>query len=99
MKTAIVGSKHYPGAVAAVARLRKGAALSIVRDGQNPEDSNAVAVYAGPVHLGYVPRSANAELARDIDAGHQFAAVLVDEAIIDRGDIRFAPKITISKRA
>lgn len=97
MKTAIAGSRFSPGGVAALARLRKGATLSLVREAANPHDSNAVAVYAGPAHLGYVPRSVNAGLAQDIDAGQRFVAVLVDEAIIDRGAIRFAPKITITE--
>ena len=40
-------------------------------------------------------RADNAELARAIDARRRFAVRLVDEAVIDRGKVVFAPKIEI----
>ena len=99
MRTAIVGSKFPPGGVAALSKLRKGAGLLIVREAENQHDPNAVAVYSrANEHLGYIPRSMNAELARQIDDGQYFFGVLTDEAIIDRGDIKFAPKILITRR-
>ena len=100
MKTAIVGTKFRPGGMAALSKLRKGAGLLIVREADNQYDPNAVAVYSqANEHLGFVPRSMNTELARELDAGHSFIAVLSDEAIIDRGEIKFSPKIAIRRRA
>jgi hypothetical protein len=98
MKIAIVGTKFRPGGIAAVSELRKGVILSLVREPTNPHDHNAIAVYSrANEHLGYVPRPMNIELARELDAGHRFVAVLTDEAIIDLGDIKFAPKLEIRR--
>jgi hypothetical protein len=100
MKTAIVGTKFCgEAAVAALVKLQKGAPLRVVREPDNAHDLNAIAVYSVEnEHLGYLPRTANTELARDIDAGREFFAVLTDEAIISGNDIRFAAKIAITPR-
>lgn len=96
--TVIVGT-HQRGqpAVAALSKLRKGARLALKRDRQNLYDRNAIAVYAGPQHLGFVPRTCNAELAQtlDRDGEESLVAILTAEAIIERGVIKFAPKIAI----
>lgn len=43
--------------------------LSLRRDADNPYDENAVAVYSGPLHLGFIERVANADIAAHLDRG------------------------------
>jgi hypothetical protein len=100
MKIAIVGTKFRPGGIAALAKIQKGHALVLVREPDNQHDPDAVAIYsAAGEHLGYVPRSENIDLARDLDAGVSFATIMEDEAIIAKGEIKFAPKIVITRKA
>jgi hypothetical protein len=97
-RTTIVGTKYRGrGAVVALGQLRKGEALELRREPDNPHDSNAVAVYHGSDHLGYVPRTSNIVLAAAIDAGALFSASIEVEAIVDAHAraVLFAPKITI----
>lgn len=97
MKTTIIGSKFRPGGLDALSRIKKGDPLILVREADNAFDSNAVAVYSRDnEHLGFVPRSANTELARDLDAGCEYLAAMEDEAIIEQGDLKFPPKISIT---
>lgn len=96
MKTAIVGTLYRgPEAVAALARLRRGDTVRLVREPDNRADPDAVAVYSGRHHLGYVPRRAHAEL-RPLFKSAELTAVLTAEAIIQDGKIRFAPTIEIA---
>jgi HIRAN domain len=98
--TAIVGTKFRgTTALAALAALRKGTRLTIKREPNNPADQNAVAVFLGDQHLGYVPRADNVELAQTF-IGLRASALIVEviaEAIIDGGEIKFAPKIRIRR--
>jgi hypothetical protein len=96
LDTAIVGTK-FRGKVAIVtlAALRKGAPLSLRRELKNPHDANAIAVYSGAEHLGYVPKIHNAELAATLDRGGNLVAELIVEAVVDRGEVVFAAKIRI----
>lgn len=50
-----------------VAELVPGTKLSLVREPGNKFDKNAVAVWCGDVHVGYVPKAQNAVLAKFID--------------------------------
>lgn len=50
-----------------VAALEAGAKLSLVREPTNKFDKNAVAVWCGDVHIGYVPKTQNAVLSKFID--------------------------------
>ena len=61
-----------------------GAALSgrLSREPDNPYDPNAVRVYIGEMHVGYIPKALAAKLAARIDAGE---AVTVARAHIIRG--------------
>jgi hypothetical protein len=96
MKTTIVGTKYRgPAAVAALARLRPGDRLRLVREPENPHDSDAVAVYSGTMHIGYIPRGVNRDVADAIMRADSVAAVVTAEAIIERGEVRFAPRIEI----
>lgn len=47
--------------------LKSGAPLTLVREPRNPHDEMAIAVYAGRVKLGYVPRIHNTVIAGLID--------------------------------
>ncbi len=64
---AIVGMKHR-GAEALVASLPPDEPLTLVREPGNRSDPNAVQVWARGKHVGYVPKTQNAVLARFIDA-------------------------------
>lgn len=50
-----------------VAELAPGTKLALVREPTNKYDKNAVAVWCGDVHVGYVPKTQNAVLAKFID--------------------------------
>ena len=58
-------------------KLKVGTKLSIVRDGENRYDGDAVAIayvdeqLKEPVCLGYIPREENSLLASFLDMGHQ----------------------------
>jgi hypothetical protein len=96
MKTTIVGTKYRgPAAIAVLGRLRPGDRLRLVREPENPHDPDAVAVYSGTMHIGYIPRGVNREVADAIMRADSVAAVVTAEAIIERGEVRFAPRIEI----
>jgi hypothetical protein len=96
MRTVIVGTLYRgPAALAALAALRPGDVVRLVREPGNQADLNAIAVYSGTQHLGYVPRAAHAELRPLIREKSEIAAVLTHEAIIADGKTRFALKIEI----
>jgi hypothetical protein len=95
MKTTIVGTKYRgPAALGALARLRPGDRLRLVREPDNPHDPDAVAVYSGTMHIGYIPRGVDRDIADRIMSADGVAAVVTAEAIIERG-FRFAPRIEI----
>ena len=55
-------------------RLRAGDALALVREPDNPHDVNAVRIeWQGHV-LGYLPRTDNADVARQLDRGQALSA-------------------------
>jgi hypothetical protein len=55
LMTYLAGVAHRPGARERLARLIHGEELTLIREPENPFDKNAVAVYDGDLHLGYVP--------------------------------------------
>lgn len=62
----LAGFSHY-GGKAAWPELRVGDPLTLVREPDNPFDSQAVRVEWRGVKLGYVPRAENSALARMLD--------------------------------
>ena len=67
-RSPLAGFRHYEGRE--VWRdLKAGDRLQLVREPQNPYDANAVRVDWRGVVLGYVPRSENAAVARQMDRG------------------------------
>jgi hypothetical protein len=96
--TSIVGT-NFKGAeaVALVGALRKGTRLELRREADNKYDRNAVGVYFSGQHLGYVPKSDNRELAFLLDhrPPGSLTAELTLEAIVNRGQVKFPPRIRI----
>ena len=69
IRYSIVGT-HFRGKDAEVAlkQLKVGDAVMLVREAGNKFDANAVAIYVGEQHIGYIPKGKNAEIARRLDA-------------------------------
>lgn len=68
MTTQVVGAIHHVGARSAIAALRRGQPLMLVREPKNPYDRNAVAVCTPDFQmLGYVPRADAPTVARVMD--------------------------------
>lgn len=64
----LAGFQYYDGKVL-WDNMRVGDALTLVREPQNPHDSNAVRVEWKGQPLGYVPRRDNSDIARQMDRG------------------------------
>ena len=62
----IVGM-NFRKSEAFVAALEAGVKLALVREPTNKFDKNAVAVWCGDVHIGYVPKTQNGVLSKFID--------------------------------
>jgi hypothetical protein len=100
IRTAIVGTNHYgPLAVAALDLLRPGDPVRLVRE-NHPQDANAIAVTN--IHgqmLGYVPKANNVAMAHALDRDPAcLVAVIASEAIVDKGEVKFAAQIEIKDR-
>lgn len=76
MLTYIAGVNYRPGARDKLASMIDGEALRLVRQPENPYDKNAVAVYDGGVHLGYVPAVDAVTIAKAMDQGLKVSAVV-----------------------
>jgi hypothetical protein len=72
---AIVGMKHR-GTVELLASLPPDEPMSLVREPDNKFDPDAVQVWARGRHIGYVPKTQNAVLARFIDATGKPTAIM-----------------------
>jgi hypothetical protein len=100
VKTAIVGTRHYgPLAIAALARLRPGDPVRLVRE-NHPKDSNAIAVFSTHGQMfGYVPKANNVAMAKALDRDPAcLVAVIAREAIVEKGEVKFAAQIEIKDR-
>lgn len=64
----LAGFRHYE-APHLWQELRRGDALTLVREPTNPYDANAVRVEWRGLKLGYIPRAQNAAVARQMDGG------------------------------
>lgn len=65
----IVGTSFIPGSWALVERLRPNQPVSLLRQPTNKHDANAIGIFIGNQHVGYIPRGFAAELAPLMDAG------------------------------
>jgi hypothetical protein len=64
----LAGFRYYDGK-SLWEEIKVGDALALVREPDNPHDGNAVRIEWNGRTLGYVPRSENAPLARQMDLG------------------------------
>jgi hypothetical protein len=74
----VAGTQFRPGALDSDA-LEPGRALELRREPENEHDANAIAVWAGGSHVGFVPRELAAALAPELDAGSPWSAVVLRE--------------------
>ena len=72
----LAGFQFYDGK-ALWDEMKTGDALTLVREGNNPHDANAVRVEWKGNRLGYIPRRENADVARQMDRGAVVKARIV----------------------
>lgn len=72
----LAGFQYYDGKVL-WDTMKVGDTLVLVREPQNPHDSNAVRVEWKGQALGYVPRRDNTDIARQMDRGEKLQARIV----------------------
>ena len=65
----VAGFAYYEGCVV-FNELKIGTPLLLVREDENSYDHDAVAIFYGETHIGYVPSSKNEQLATMLDLGH-----------------------------
>ena len=65
----VAGFTHYDGCVV-FNELKIGTPLQLVREDENAYDHDAVAIFYGNTHIGYLPSSKNEQLASMLDLGH-----------------------------
>jgi hypothetical protein len=70
--------RHHADAIASDA-VTPGSPLELRRDPENEHDPNAIAVQAGGVQVGWVPREVAVELAPELDAGRPWSALVLRE--------------------
>ena len=73
----LAGFQYYDGKVL-WDNMRVGDTLTLVREPQNPHDTNAVRVDWNGQSLGYVPRRDNRDVARQLDRGAPVQARIVN---------------------
>lgn len=95
--SAVVGTKFRGSqAIEAIAKMRPGDAVQLVREADNAFDRNAVACHYLGVHVGYVPRQANPTVAAAMDGGATPTATVDKTPLFSRGRIEREPLLTIS---
>ena len=72
----VMGFRHYDGK-AVWENLQVGQALALVREPDNPHDSQAIRIEWQGHKLGYAPRADNTDLARLIDNGASIEARII----------------------
>ncbi|HEV3156017.1 MAG TPA: helicase-related protein [Candidatus Baltobacteraceae bacterium] len=75
--TKVVGVS-FEGRQARLGTLRSGDVVELVRQPENPADSQAIAVFFGVLQLGFLRRQIAARLAPKIDAGEGYRATIRD---------------------
>ena len=72
----VAGLTMDHGRARAAAGLYEGAAVRLEPEPDNPHDSNAIAVYAGPAKIGYIARDNAAWMARAMRDGTAIRAIV-----------------------
>lgn len=83
----LAGFTYYDG-IDVIQELKIGQKVSLVREGDNPYDPNAVAIYYQDTKLGYVPADHNSLLSKFLFFGHGE----IFEAKIQRLDLEAHPE-------
>src|SRR5689334_12634047 len=74
VQVSLTAGLRYHDAKAVWDRMKEGEPLSLVREPENPYDANAVRVDWNGHPLGYIPRTENAAVARQMDRGNRLQA-------------------------
>ena len=77
-------------------RMKRGDRLKVIREPENPHDSNAVRIEWQGHMLGYVPRKDNADLARQMDHGAAPDARITELGKLANGRHRISYEISIA---
>jgi len=94
--TVIVGTRwRGDRALAAIAGMKPGETVQLVRDSGNKHDAWAVACHYRGMHVGYVPRQANMPVASALDRGAVVTAIVEAPAQIVRGYIKAEARLRI----
>jgi hypothetical protein len=94
--TCIVGTKFRgPAAVEAIAQMREGDEVRLVREPENKYDTWAVACHYLGLHVGYVPKQANPKIAAALDAGLTVTAIVREPPRIRAGRVDEEPALTV----
>jgi hypothetical protein len=75
VRECIAGYQYY-GGLDLESGMSVGDALELVREEENPRDPAAVSIHWAGHHIGYVPRCANADIARRLDTGEHLVGRL-----------------------
>jgi hypothetical protein len=67
-KSFSIVSMQHCGSEEIVAALKTGTVVTLVREPNNQYDPNAVMVWCDGIHIGYIPKKQNKDLAARIDA-------------------------------
>ena len=71
-----IAGYQFHGGIELEPQMGVGDTLELVREPENPHNHQAVAIRWGGVHVGYVPRRVNADIARRLDAGERLSGHL-----------------------
>ena len=74
VQVSLTAGLRYHDAKAVWDQMKEGELLTLVREPKNPYDVNAVRVDWNEHTLGYIPRTENAAVARQIDRGNKLQA-------------------------
>jgi hypothetical protein len=74
VQISLTAGLRYHDAKAVWDQMKEGDMLALVREPGNPYDGNAVRVEWNGHQLGYIPRTENAAVARQMDRGNKLAA-------------------------
>lgn len=94
--TCIVGTRwRGDRALAAIAGMKAGDTVQLVRELSNRHDAYAVACHYRGLHVGFIPRQCNTPVAQALDRGAIVAAIVEAPAQIARGYIKTEAKLRI----
>jgi hypothetical protein len=95
--TVIVGTRwRGDRAIAAIAAMKPGDTVQLIREAANQHDAYAVACQYRGLQVGYIPRAANMPVAVAIDRGSVVTAIVESPAqVTHRGYIKAEAKLRI----